>query len=49
MNGLAEAAETTEQSSDQPSRSAWQGWVGAFVALGCLATAGYAVVETFWG
>jgi hypothetical protein len=27
----------------------WQGWVLALVVLGCLATAGYAVVETFWG
>lgn len=27
----------------------WQGWVAAFVALTCLATAGYAVIETFWG
>lgn len=27
----------------------WQGWVIALVALGCLATAGYAIMETFWG
>jgi hypothetical protein len=27
----------------------WQAWVVALVALGCLATAGYAIVETFWG
>lgn len=27
----------------------WQGWVVALVVLGCLATAGYAIVETFWG
>lgn len=27
----------------------WQSWVLALVALGCLATAGYAIVETFWG
>lgn len=31
---------------------AWSGWqtmAGALVALGCIATAGYALVETFWG
>jgi hypothetical protein len=27
----------------------WQGWLVAFIVLGCLATAGYAVIETFWG
>jgi len=27
----------------------WQGWVFALVVLGCFATAGYAIVETFWG
>lgn len=27
----------------------WQGWVAALVALGCLATAVYTIVETFWG
>jgi hypothetical protein len=27
----------------------WQVWVGVLVGLGCLATAGYAVIETFWG
>jgi hypothetical protein len=27
----------------------WQIWVAALVVLGCLATAGYAIVETFWG
>lgn len=27
----------------------WQVAVGAFVALGCLLTAGYVWVETFWG
>jgi hypothetical protein len=29
--------------------SRWQLAVGALVALGCLLTAGYALVETFWG
>jgi hypothetical protein len=40
-----------------PSRAAqpiepsgrWQVFVGAFVALGSVATVAYAVVETFWG
>jgi len=27
----------------------WQIWMIALVVLGCLATAGYAIVETFWG
>lgn len=27
----------------------WQLWAGALVAIGMLATAGYAIVETFWG
>jgi uncharacterized protein involved in exopolysaccharide biosynthesis len=31
------------------SASRWQPLVAAFVALGCLVTVGYAVVETFWG
>ena len=35
------------QERSKPSR--WQWLTGAFVALGCLVTAGYAVVETFWG
>ena len=27
----------------------WQKWAAAFVLLTSLATAGYAVIETFWG
>jgi hypothetical protein len=27
----------------------WQRLVGALVALGCLITAAFAVVQTFWG
>jgi hypothetical protein len=27
----------------------WQAWALVLVVLGCLATAGYAVVENFWG
>lgn len=37
-----------ESSATQRSRH-WQTLVGAFVALGCLVTAAYAVAETFWG
>ena len=39
-----EAEHTVNDSSGR-----WQLPVGLFVALGCLVTAGYAVVETFWG
>jgi hypothetical protein len=28
---------------------AWQLTVGLFVALGCLATVAYTIVENFWG
>lgn len=46
-----------EVREDQPSAAQpphahaakWQGWVLALVVLGCLGTAGYAIVETFWG
>jgi hypothetical protein len=36
---------------EKPRRSSrtWQLAVGAFVALGCLVTAAYAWIETFWG
>ena len=27
----------------------WPLWAGVIVALGCLATIAYAVIETFWG
>jgi hypothetical protein len=35
--------------SAEHSSRAWQIWVGVFVSLGSLATAGYALIETFWG
>lgn len=35
--------------SAEHSSRGWQIWVGVLVALGSLVTAGYAVVETFWG
>jgi hypothetical protein len=39
-----------EQSSDQESQSRrWQIGIGLLIALGCLATASYTVIETFWG
>ena len=31
------------------SQAKWQRWAVVLVVLGCLATAGYAAVETFWG
>lgn len=31
------------------SSRGWQLIIGVIVLLGCLATAGYAFVETFWG
>jgi hypothetical protein len=38
------------EEAERPASSArWQVPVGIFVALGCLVTAGYAIVETFWG
>lgn len=33
----------------KPLKHAWEIWVLLFVVLGCLATAGYAIGETFWG
>lgn len=41
----------TERTSNVPADQSrrWQAVVAVFVALGCLATAGYAIVETFWG
>lgn len=38
----------TKQAAKRPERR-WQMAVGLFVAVGCVATAAYAVVETFWG
>jgi hypothetical protein len=37
------------RSEEPPSARVWQIWAAVLVALGCLATAGYAMVETFWG
>jgi hypothetical protein len=35
---------------EEPDREGrWQIWAGAIVALGCLATAAYALFETMWG
>jgi hypothetical protein len=35
--------------SRHASNARWQVPVALFVALGCLATAGYTWIETFWG
>jgi hypothetical protein len=47
----SEAPQPAASTAEPPHahRAKWQGWVLALVVLGCLATAGYAVVETFWG
>lgn len=43
-------AQKEQRSRHAPASSArWQLAVGLFVAIGCLATAGYAFVENFWG
>jgi hypothetical protein len=34
--------------SDRSTRG-WEVAVAVFVVLGCFATAGYALIETFWG
>jgi hypothetical protein len=33
----------------RPLKRGWEVWVAVFVAVGALATVGYAVGETFWG
>jgi hypothetical protein len=40
-----------DQGSEPPHayQAKWQTWAVVVVILGCLATAGYAFVETFWG
>jgi hypothetical protein len=35
-------------SMEEP-KAKWEIWVGILVAVGMIATAGYAFVETFWG
>ena len=35
--------------SERSTGAKWQIWAGVVVAVGSLATAGYAFVETFWG
>lgn len=45
------STQNTDQQSEpvHAHEAKWQRWVAALVVLGCLATAGYAIVETFWG
>lgn len=48
---LSERQERRDDWPDPPHahEARWQGWVAALVVLGCLATAGYTIVEIFWG
>ena len=37
-------------SEESRSKAApWEPWLGLFVGLGMLLTAGWAIVETYWG
>jgi hypothetical protein len=42
-------ADQADQVQTRRDSRSWQIAVGAFVALGCLVTLGYTIVETFWG
>ena len=51
LTGVTSRPTFDEETSNLPARQSrgWQIAVAAFVALGSLATAAYAFVETFWG